>query len=603
MRPRGRRETTVAMRRGFGVVLVILILAALISVAGAGLIYFAMSREPGVANNSTLVLRLDGDLPETLPDDVLGQFLEGRRPLTLRHVVDNLRKAKGDSRVGAVLVLPSGLAAPHWAKLQEVRDAIRDFRQSGKPALAYLEYGSDREYYLASACSRVMLMPTAPLDLNGLASYEIFLRGTLDKAGAYPDFLHIGPYKTAANQFTERTFTPQHREMSESLNRDLYEQLIRGIADGRRKSEEEVRALVDRGPFLPENALRAGLVDDLAYFDQIDDKVKLPGGRLQRLDADDYQDAAPASIGFPRGPRIAVINAVGVITSGDSGYDPLSGSVMGAETIIGYIREARADDRVKAIVLRVDSPGGSAVASDAIWRELSLTRDMKPDRPLVVSMSDLAASGGYYIAMAAPYIVAQPGTLTGSIGIVSGKMVTGGTWAKLGANLEAVSQGRFAELNSPIRPYTPEERAKVEEYMQAFYDQFVEKAARSRHTTPDRIDAVAQGRVWTGRQAKKVGLVDDLGGLDRAIAVAKQRAKIAADTDVQVVVYPPKRSVYELLTSRMRTQEAASAAGVWSSVAPLVTPDERRALGWLSAPLRLFRHGEPLALMPVSISR
>jgi protease-4 len=277
----------------------------------------------------------------------------------------------------------------------------------------------------------------------------------------------------------------------------------------------------------------------------------------------------------------------------------MNGAVLGSETIIRYIRQARDDQSVKAIVVRVDSPGGSAVASDAIWRELSITRDQKPSRPIVVSMSDLAASGGYYIAMAAPYIVAQPGTLTGSIGVITGKFVTGGTWSKVGANLEAVSIGTNAEMASPIRPFNESERAKVQEGIEAFYDTFVEKAARSRHMAPEKLEALARGRVWTGRQAKEVGLVDALGGLETALAVAKQRAKLAPDAEVQVVVYPPKRSLYEVLSEGLSSSE--SRAGLLLGAA--LPADERRAAGLLTAPMRIFKPGELLAIMPTTLLR
>lgn len=587
-----------ALRRGVGLIVGLLVLATVVSVAGMAAVWMLVSREPAVARNSTLVLRLDSDLHEAAPDDVFRQFFGGGPSATLRSVVDDLRKAKVDTRVGAVLIMPSRLQAPYWGKVQEVRDAITDFRRSGKPAIAYLDYGDDRIYYLATACNRVFLMPTAQLDLNGLASYELFLRGTFDLVGAYPDFLHVGEYKTAADSYTEKGFTPAHREMSESLNRDVFEQLIKGIAEGRRKTDAEVRALIDDGPFLPQDALARGLVDGLAYPDQLDDKMKLPGGSLTRLEDKDYTKIAPSSLGLNKGPKVALINAAGVITSGESGFDPVNGAVLGSESIIKYIRQAREDDAVKAIVVRVDSPGGSAVASDAIWRELVITRDQKPGRPLVVSMSDLAASGGYYIAMAAPYIVAQPGTLTGSIGVITGKFVTGGTWAKIGANMEAVSNGRNAEMNSPIRPFNESERAKVQAGIEAFYDGFVEKAARSRHMAPDKLEALARGRVWTGRQAKQNGLVDALGGLDAALAVAKQRAHLAADAEVEVVTYPPKRTLYELLSESMQSESRA--ALLLSAALP---PDERRAAGLLTAPMRLFRPGELLALMPAGFSR
>jgi protease-4 len=378
----------------------------------------------------------------------------------------------------------------------------------------------------------------------------------------------------------------------------MYEQLLRGIAEGRRKTDAAVTALIDEGPFLPEEAVKAGLVDGLAYFDQIDDKIKLPGGGKNEIEFRDYANISASSLGLNKGPRIALIYATGVIVSGSSGFDALAGPVIGSDTLIRHIREARNDSSVRAIVLRVDSPGGSAVASDAIWRELVITRDEKPARPLVVSMSDLAASGGYYIAMAAPHIVAQPATLTGSIGIVAGKLVTGGTWAKLGANIESVSRGRNAEIYSPARPFNESERAELVGNLEAFYRQFVDKAARSRRMSSEKLHAVAQGRVWTGRQARHLGLVDELGGLDRAIAAAKQRAKIPADSEVEVVVFPPRRSVYDLLTHTIEAENRASFIA-----AQLMPADERRALALLTAPVRLFKRGEPLALMPFTALR
>jgi protease-4 len=263
--------------------------------------------------------------------------------------------------------------------------------------------------------------------------------------------------------------------------------------------------------------------------------------------------------------------------------------VVGSDTIVEYLRKARADDSIKAIVLRIDSPGGSAIASDVIWREVQLTRDRKP---IIASMSDVAASGGYYIAMPAHAIVAQPATLTGSIGVVMIKFVVDGTLKKLGVNMENVSEGRYAELYSPVRQFSPAERAKILEQMQATYDAFVEKAAAGRNTTPERIDAVAQGRVWTGRQAKQLGLVDELGGLDRALALAKQRAKIAQDAEVQLVVYPPRKSIYEIVSNPFGRSDGIGALG---RLLGLRNHDAFRAL---TAPIRVFRRGEPLALMP-----
>ncbi len=367
-----------------------------------------------------------------------------------------------------MLLAPRALESPFWAKVQELREAVVDFKTSGKPVYAFLEYGGDREYYLATAADKVFLLPTATLDLTGVATYEVFLRGTLDWAGAYPDLLHIGDYKTAINIFTEKTFTPAHKEMSTALNRDQFDQLVRGIADGRHKSEGEVRTAIDEGPLLPEDALRHGLVDDLAYEDELDDLVQEVGdpGELTLLESDDYSGVSWESLGVRRRSRIAVLHAVGAITLGRSGYDPVNGPVVGSDSLVEYIRRIRADPSIRAIVVRIDSPGGASTASDVIWRELTITKNDPHKRPIVVSMSDLAASGGYYIAMAGDVLVAQPGTLTGSIGIYTGKFVTGGTFDKFGANIEATSEGRHAEIYSPDRRFTDEERAKVLESMQ-----------------------------------------------------------------------------------------------------------------------------------------
>jgi protease-4 len=576
----------VALRRGVWLVIVLILIAVFISAAGLVFTAMVVGREPQIAGNSVLILKVTGNLEELEPGGLVGQFVEA--PPTVRSLIEMLRKAKVDRRVSAVIVRPVSTAAL-WGKVQEVRDAITDFRRSGKPAIGYLEYGGEQEFYLASACDKVFLMPTASLDLTGIASYELFLRGTLDKIGAYPDALHIGDYKTASNQFTEHTFTPAHREMAESLNADLYEQLVVGLANGRHKSEAEIRTLIDHGPYLPEDAVRVGLVDDVAYEDEIDDKAPIGKGGAKFVQEDDYRRVSAMSLGLNKGQKIAVIYAVGLISSGTSNYDAPGGQVIGSDTLIEYLRKARADSSIKAIVLRIDSPGGSAIASDVIWREVMLTRQVKP---VIASMSDVAASGGYYVAMSANSIVAEPATLTGSIGVVSIKFVIDGTLKKLGVNVEGVTDGRYADLYSPIRPYSPEERKKVAEQMQATYDAFVEKAAQGRNTTPERIDAIGQGRVWTGRQAKQIGLVDELGGLDRALALAKRSAKISPDAEVELVVYPPRKTFYDIVRNPFGSADQSA------TLASLLGFRDPRALQALTAPLQVFRRGEPLALMP-----
>jgi protease-4 len=596
-------EEFMTLRRGVTVFFTLTGIATVLAIGLMMVAYLASGRGPSVPDESVLILRPGGELVEVPPDDVVGQVLGGD-VVTVRAFVESLQKAKRDPRITSVLLVPSTLQLPFWGKVQELRDAVLDFRKSGKEVVAFLEYGGDREYYLATAANRVYLLPSSPLDLTGIASYELFLRGALDKLGAYPDFVHVGAYKTAVNQFTETGFTPEHREMTESLNRDLYEQLVRGIAEARKKTPDEVRRLLDEGPFTPDAARQAGLVDELSYLDQLDDRVAALAteeGPRERVEEEDYRRVSARSVGIRPESRIAVLHASGVIASGSSTHDSINGAVVGSDTMVEQLERIREDDSIRAIVLRVDSPGGSAVASDVIWRELSITRDQNPSRPLIASMSDLAASGGYYIAMPAQVIVAQPGTLTGSIGIFGGKVAVGDTLEKIGVTTETVQSGKNASLSSPFEPFTPDQRAKLASYMESFYDGFVRKAAQSRRTTPAEVHAVAQGRVWTGRQAREHGLVDELGGLDRAVAIAKERAGIPADEEVELVQYPPRRTLYEALADQL----GSPAASLWALGAGFRVPGsfEGRALAALTAPVRIFRRGEPLALMPFGFVR
>ena len=573
------------VKRGVRFIVVFLLLAAFASMAGVAVLYFLVSRPPSVASDSVLVLRVPGGLTERRQNPLLTPFVGGGP--TVRSVVDSLRKAKVDDRIEGVILKPLG-SQLYWGKAQEIRDAVLDYRESGKPIAAFLEYGGTQEYYVASAADKVYLMPGSPLDIVGLAQYEMFVRNALDKIGAYPDIVAAGDYKTAANQFTETTMTPAHREMAESLNRDLYEQLIEGIAESRGLTSDEVRRLVDEGPFLPEDALAAGLVDGLAYADELKHQEPFDADDWREISDSAYRQVGLQAVGLDRGERIALIYAVGTISSGSGGVDVMGGEVLGSDTLVNAIRTARDDDSVRAIVLRIDSPGGSAVASDVIWREVGLVRES--GKPIVASMSDLGASGGYYIAMGADAIVAQPATLTGSIGVIVGKFTTGGTYEKLGVDIEPVSQGRFAEIYSPVTRFSDAERAKVQAHVDAIYEQFLDKAAEGRETTRDVVHTVAQGRVWTGRQAVEHGLIDELGGLSRAIALAKEQAGIDAEDEVELVIYPRPRTFFELLDDGFPVARALGAlAGL---------PPEAALVGSATAPARLFRAGEPLAIMP-----
>jgi protease-4 len=485
-----------------------------------------------------LAVDVSGDMPEE-PSSGLSGLFENRAP-SIRALVEAVDRAGRDPAVKGLL-LRVGSVDTGWARVQELRDALVRFRRSGKPSWAHLEFAGNREYYLATACAKVAASPTAMLDVSGLAAEVTFYRGTLDKLGVEAQFEGVGKYKNAPNQFTEKGLTEPHREQMEALVGTLFEQYVRGVAEGRGLKPEEVRSLIDRGPFEASEAKEVGLVDELLYRDQVEDRIPAAG----RVDPARYVKGARGF--FDGRPKLALVYAAGDIIPGESQASPFGGGLAGSDTIVRGLRQAREDGSVRAILLRVDSPGGSGTASDAVWREVSLARRAKP---VVVSMGDYAASGGYYIAMGADAIVAQPGTITGSIGVFSGKFSLRGLYGKLGISQETVQRGKNASLFSDWAPWTEEEREKVRDLNEAFYRVFVKKAADGRKKDPHEIEAVAQGRVWTGQEALAAGLVDALGGLDAAVRVARERARIPKGQEVQLVVLPQRKGLLETLLER-----------------------------------------------------
>jgi len=571
-------------RRGVVLILLIMLVATVVSIGGVVLLVAAglsAGTAPTVPSNATLYFKVGAPLPEMDQFDAFSAFVP--TPPTLRQTIDAIRRAKTDSRVKTLVIRPQ-VAGALWGQLQEIRAAIEDFKSSGKPVTAFLEAAGTQDYYLASIADRVVMMPGGQLDVSGLATYELFFRGTLDKVGVYPDLLHIGPYKTAANTFTERAFTPAHREMAEWLARDWFAQIVRDVAAGRKRDDAAIRRALEGGPYRAEEARDAGLVDALAYEDELDNAEPIQGTR--RFESGDYlKIVSPAHTGTSG--RIALVYAVGTIASGRS--DP-GGTVVGSESFAEWMRKIRLDAGIRAVVLRVDSPGGSAIASEAMWRELHLTKAIKP---VIVSMGDVAASGGYYIAAPANAIVAEPGTITGSIGVVTGKLVLEGALDKIGVGSGAVSIGPMAEIYSPFKPFSAPERERIESHMQATYDLFVSRVADGRNKTPQQIDAVGQGRVWTGQQARELGLVDELGGLETAIRLAKQHAKLDVNRDVSLVVYPPRRSVFEVLSDPF-----GGNTGFDMQLEPWFSRPEARVFESAVATLMRFRRGEPLTLLP-----
>ncbi len=504
----------------------------------------------GWSGGQYLSLDLAGELPEQ-PASGLAGLLEARPP-SLRTVVEAIDNAATDAKVRGLLLRVGTLEAG-WARTAEVRDALVRFRSSGKPSWAHLEVAGNREYFLATGCRKIAASPAAMLDISGLAAEVTFFRGTLDKVGVEAQFEGVGKYKNAPNQFTERRFTEPHREQMEALVGSLFESYVEAVAEGRGLAPEKVRALVDLGPFDATQAKAAGLVDELLYRDQVEGRV----GATQGISPGRYLRAA-RGFGPDSRPQIALVYVVGTIVSGESQESPLAGALAGADTVVQGLREAAESEQVRAVILRVDSPGGSGTASDAVWREVGRVRTKKP---VIVSMGDYAASGGYYVAMGADAIVAAQGTITGSIGVFSGKFSMSGLYAKLGISEGVVQRGRHARLFSSSAPWNDEERAHVRALNRAFYSTFVAKAAEGRRQTKEAIEAVAQGRVWTGREAVGAGLVDRLGGFDTALRVAREKARMASGQDVRLVVFPERKGFLETLVERQEEDVLARALG------------------------------------------
>ncbi|HMC83846.1 MAG TPA: signal peptide peptidase SppA [Candidatus Polarisedimenticolia bacterium] len=510
-------------------------------ILGLGLAVVALTSAPRVPDNSILVLDLSGQIPEEESLSVLERLLTGERK-TVLDVVCMLRRAQEDSRVRAVWVR-IGPLEEGWGKVQEMRDALVAYGRTGKPLVASLEFAGTLEYYLATGASRITMVPNGLLLLNGVAAQLPFVKGALDKLRIRADLEHIGEYKSASDMFTRDRASEAQLEATNGLLDSLYAQLVGGIAAGRKLSEGKTRQIVDRGILSAREGRQAGLVDELAYSDQVREELKrrIPG-KVRDLDERSYLQVVRQS--QSRGGRIALIYATGTLVSGRSSASEYGGRFAGSETVAEAIADARRDSGIKAIVLRVDSPGGSGIASDVIWRETQLARKKKP---FIVSMSDLGASGGYWISMGADAIVAEPATVTGSIGVFAGKFDLGRFYNWIGVNWEILQRGRNADLLTDIHGFTEEQRSLLRGNLMEFYRAFIRQVASGRKMTEEEVNQVAQGRIWTGQQAKDRGLVDRLGGLDAALELARVKAGIPKSQALSIEIFPHRKGLLESL--------------------------------------------------------
>ena len=533
-----------------GLIVGILLVFVIMGLVGAVAV-LASRGGPDLPADAALVVRLQGDIPEHVDAEVPAFFPggSGRSETTLYALAESIRSAAGDDNIKALVLRCSG-SRTGWAKAQELRWAIQEFKESGKPVWAYLALEGREGYYVASLANRVFMQPESVLNLSGLRAEVTFFKGALDKLGVRADLVRSGKYKSAGEPFSREEMSPEWREVVNATLDEFYGQLLEGIAEGRGRDAEHWKTVLDNGPYTADEAREHGLVDEVRYedifYEQLGDEVEVED--IERIDASLYAASGPRNRG--KGSKtIAILHAIGAISSGASWTDPFSGrhEVLGADTFESQISRLREDDDVDGVILRVDSPGGDAIASDKM---LHAVRRLAEEKPLVVSMSTLAASGGYYIAAVPDVpIVAYPGTYTGSIGVFTIHLSMRDLYDKLGLTKEILTRGRFAAIESDYKALTTEERAKLAGYVDAIYRTFVSRVAEGRAAAPDRVEELAQGRVWVGSQALENGLVDEIGGYGKAIELVKDAAGIDTEEDVRIVHYPPRRTLFESLFS------------------------------------------------------
>ena len=463
---------------------------------------------------SVLTIKLSGKIAE----QPQGRFsnVVALPELTLAFI-----KAALDPRIKGVCVKIDPLQCG-WSKVQEIKRHVEFFRKSGKFSMAYLERAGEKEMYLASAFEEIYAPPSASISLRGISVKGTFLRGTLDKIGIEPEVRRIGNYKSAGDQLLRTEMSKYQREQLTALLEDIYDDFIESFATSRGKSSEEIQEFVDEGVFDMQRFKDAGILTDLLYEDQINDLLKeRTNGKedeLRFVRFKRYRKVSPKAFGLGGKKTIAIIRTSGAIVGGEG-----SGGVITADKLIAQLRALKKNKRISAVVLRVDSPGGDALASDLMWREI---QKFAEEKPIIASMSDVAASGGYYMSMACQKIVAESLTITGSIGVVTGKFNLSELYKKAGYSSKTLSKGRYAEVLNDSRPFTESEADLFDRSAQHAYEQFRNKAAVSRKMEIEDMEAVAQGRVWTGKQAAKIGLIDEIGGLYKAVKLAKEAAGI-----------------------------------------------------------------------------
>jgi len=536
-------------------------------------------KSPKIGADSILLMDISGDIPEMVPYNPFWGLFEPA-PITFLDKLMLLRKASADKRIQSVVITIRDNSLG-MAKIQELRDAISNVKASAKPVYCYLEMegDSDLSYYLASACTKIYTAPVSFLSINGLDSFYYFLGGLFQKAKLSIQVVKIKEYKTAGDMLSRRDMSPEHREMAESLLNSLWDQYLSGVSSARGKSKDEIAKLIDQYLVIPENYQEAGLIDGVKYLDDIIKELQA-GKNLDVVKEKQYLNVPNEALGINMGPKVAVVYGVGSIVNQDPGMPPMMGSILSAEGMVKELEAVAKDDSVKAVIFRIDSGGGSALASDLIWRATQRVREKKP---IVVSMSDVAGSGGYYIACGADAIVAEPGTFTGSIGVVSARIGMKELLGWLQVGTASLSKGAYAGMDDISRPWTDAEMAKADASIQGMYQVFLDRVSKGRKKSKDEINRIGRGRVWTGAQAKELGLVDELGGIDKAVEIVKAKLNVK---DVNLVYKRKPLSLWKILTGKIEDEMVSMVFG----------PDVRgMRMAWQMS--QLFKDGQSLFMM------
>lgn len=549
---------------------------------------------PDFEGRNVLILEAYGTVPECDRGGLSVDSVGGSGKTTLLDMIYSLRKAAVDERIAGVVVKFDNWSIG-WAQAQDLRDAIKNFRKTGKPIYAFSMIYSDKDYFIASACDKVYIPPQGMLALTGISGQAIYIKSLLNKIGIKVDYVRIGRYKTAPEIFAEEEMTAAQAEQVGRYFDTIYLEMLTAISKDRGLIFNDLKNTVDKGMNSFSSGLtEAGLIDGIKNYDEIIELFgKSETGIMQTVSHLDYQKIPSEDLGLNEGPKIALIFATGSINQGKDSTSFFSGNQgMGSDTMSEYIRSARLNPEIRAIVLRVDSPGGDGLASDAILRELTLAKKTKP---VIVSMGNVAASGGYYISALADRIVAQPTTLTGSIGVFFVSYNMKDLYDKIGVKKQTIKKGKYSDLFDDSRDVTQDEKDLGMRIVTQFYNHFIQLVAEGRKSTPEKIDAIAQGRIWSGADALQNGLVDELGGIETALASAKALAKIPEAQEIKIILYPSRKNFLQMLTGQ--GGDNTISLEIMDGIRSGIPADAREILGYAGDFLK-SSNSPVLAMMP-----